>query len=95
MNINALTSYLRHLYVTGILIVIEKLKLPIDGAQDAANYIALAIIGTITWVFVKYIAPKIKISKRLGTALFALAEAYLLFCSEVTATLARFRPVSR
>jgi hypothetical protein len=30
----AITSYLRHLIVTGILIVIERAKLPIEGSED-------------------------------------------------------------
>ena len=75
---NALASYLRHLIVTGLLIAIEKLKLPIEGANAAADVIALAIVGTLSWWFVKYIAPKLKIPKGSGVALFALAAALTL-----------------
>ena len=60
---NALSSYLRHLIVTGILIAVEKLKLPIEGASDAANVIALAIVGTVSWWFVKFVGPKLKVPK--------------------------------
>lgn len=75
---NAFASYLRHLIVTGLLIAIEKLKLPIEGANAAADVIALAIVGTLSWWFVKYIAPKLKIPKGSGVALFALAAALAL-----------------
>ena len=51
---NALASYIRHLIVTGIIILAEKFKLPVDGIEDAANYIALAVIGTGTWLITKY-----------------------------------------
>ena len=56
---NALASYLRHLIVTGILIAVEKLKLPIEGADQAADVIALVVVGTLSWAVVKY-APKLK-----------------------------------
>ena len=58
---NALASYLRHLIVTSILIAVEKLKLPIEGADQAADVIALVVVGTLSWWFVKYVAPKIKL----------------------------------
>ena len=58
---NALASYLRHLIVTGILLAVEKLKLPVEGAESAANTIALFAVGTLSWLFVKYVAPKIKL----------------------------------
>jgi hypothetical protein len=56
---NALASYLRHIIVTGILIAVEKLKLPIEGADQAADVIALVVVGTLSWAVVKY-APKLK-----------------------------------
>ena len=58
---NALASYLRHLIVTGILLAIEKFGLPIEGASQAADAVALFAVGTISWAFVKYVAPKLKI----------------------------------
>lgn len=61
---NALASYIRHLIVTGILLLVEKHKLPIEGADAAADVIALAIVGTLSWWFVKYVAPKIKLLKK-------------------------------
>jgi len=57
---NALTSYIRHIIVTGTRVLFDKLHLPVDGAKDAADVIALAIVGTLSWWFVKYVAPKIK-----------------------------------
>jgi hypothetical protein len=57
---NALASYLRHLIVTGILFAVEKLGLPVEGADAAADVIALAVVGTLSWWVVKYVAPKVK-----------------------------------
>jgi hypothetical protein len=72
----AITSYLRHLIVTGLLIVIERAKLPIEGSEDAANAIALLVIGTLTWALVKY-APAV--AKHLGiTSLILLSSVLLL-----------------
>ena len=56
---NALASYLRHIIVAGILIAVEKLKLPIEGADQAADVIVLVVVGTLSWAVVKY-APKLK-----------------------------------
>lgn len=70
----AITSYLRHLIVTGLLIVIERARLPIEGSEDAANAIALLVIGTATWAFVKY-APDV--AKRLGIAPLIMLGAIL------------------
>lgn len=72
----AIASYIRHLIVTGILVVIERATLPIEGSEDAANAIALFVIGTITWAFVKY-APEL--AKRFGiTPLIILAAILTL-----------------
>lgn len=54
----AITSYLRHLIVTGVLVTIERTNLPVDGSQDAANAISLLAVGTLTWALVKY-APRV------------------------------------
>lgn len=51
---NALTSYLRHLIVTGLVLLVEKQKLPLEGAEEAANVIALAVVGTAVWAAAKY-----------------------------------------
>jgi len=45
---NALASYLRHIIVTGILIAVDKIGLPIEGASAAADIIALAVVGTVS-----------------------------------------------
>ena len=84
---NALASYLRHLIVTALLLAVEKLKLPIEGADKAADVIALAIIGTLSWWFVKYIAPKLKVPKGSGLALFALAISLALLTPSCTVRL--------
>ena len=57
---NALQSYIRHLLVTALLLAIEKFKLPVEGAEDAVNVIALAVTGTISWAVVKYLMPLLK-----------------------------------
>ena len=69
---NALASYLRHLIVTGILLLVEKYRLPVQGAEDAANLIALTVIGTVVWAVAKY-CPEL--AKRLGL----LAACLMLF----------------
>jgi len=75
---NALYSYLRHLFVTGILLAVEKLKLPVEGAEDAANVIALALLGTMSWLFAKYAPSFIKPNKGAGLALvLALGLCFL------------------
>lgn len=84
---NALASYLRHLIVTAILLAVEKLKLPIEGADAAADVVALFIVGTLSWWFVKYVAPKIKVPKGSGLALFALAASLALLTPSCTVTL--------
>ncbi len=51
----ALASYLRHLIVVLLLYVVQKYKLPVDGADAAANAVALGSLGTATWALVKYL----------------------------------------
>ena len=81
---NAITSYLRHLIVTAVLLAVEKLKLPIEGADAAADVIALTVVGTLSWWFVKYVAPRIKVPKKSGVALFALAASLALLTPSCT-----------
>lgn len=57
-TMTAITSYLRHLIVTGVLVVIERTNLPVEGSHDAANAISLLAVGSLTWAIVKY-APQI------------------------------------
>eukprot|EP00112_Aurelia_sp_Birch-Aquarium-sp1_P003890 Seg14393.2 transcript_id=Seg14393.2/GoldUCD/mRNA.D3Y31 product="hypothetical protein" pseudo=true protein_id=Seg14393.2/GoldUCD/D3Y31 len=80
---NPLLSYIRHLIVTGVLIVVEKLKLPVEGAESAANIIALSLIGTLSWLVVKYgkiITDKLKNKLSLMLFLGALAMFSLPSC---------------
>lgn len=57
-GMNAFQSYLRHLIVTGIVLLVEKTKLPIEGAAEAAEVISLLLVGTVTWYGAKY-APQL------------------------------------
>jgi len=84
---NPLTSYLRHLIVTGLLLILAKAKLPEAGAAEAADYLALAAIGTITWAVVKY-APAF--AKHLGL-LSLICNLTLPSCSQLSTTPIWFR----
>jgi hypothetical protein len=55
----ALASYLRHCLVVLILFLVERYKLPVEGAEDAAHAVALAVVGTLTWLLVKY-GPRVR-----------------------------------
>ena len=80
----ALASYLRHLIVALLLLVVQKYQLPADGADAAANAIALAAFGTLTWAVVKYLPG---VAKTLG--LLCLGGACLLLmpsCATTTTT---------
>jgi len=57
---NALASYIRHLIVTGLVIAVEKLGLPTEGLAEGADVVALAVVGTLSWLVVKYLAPYLK-----------------------------------
>jgi len=74
-----LFSYLRHLIVVGVLLLIEKTKLPLDGAEDAAHAIALIVIASITWAIVKY-APKLAKGAGLSAILAALIIPGITSC---------------
>ena len=68
----ALTSYIRHVIVVGVLYLLAKYKLPVEGADEFANAVALVAIGSGTWLLVKY-APKFaKDLGLLGMALLAV-----------------------
>jgi hypothetical protein len=81
----AITSYLRHIIVTAFLLLVEKFRLPVEGSEDAAHAIALILIGTLTWAFVKY-APEL--ARRLGIAALILIPALILMhsCAETPVT---------
>ncbi len=67
---NPISSYLRHLIVSVIVMLLAKYKFPLDGAAPFADAFALSILGTITWAAVKY-APNL--AKAIGLlALFFL-----------------------
>lgn len=59
----AIASYLRHLIVTGLLLLVSSYQLPLAGSEEAANAIALLVLGTGTWVIVKYLP---NLAKYLG-----------------------------
>lgn len=46
--------------MTGILFTVEKIGLPVEGAGEAAEVVALAVVGTLSWWAVKYVLPKLK-----------------------------------
>jgi hypothetical protein len=58
---NALASYLRHLIVTGLMVLVAKYRLPAEGAPEAAQALALLVAGTLTGVMVKYIPAAAKL----------------------------------
>jgi hypothetical protein len=73
---SAITSYIRHLIVVGILLLVSKFGLPLEGANEMANGLALFLIGTGTWAVVKY-APEF--AKQLGLLLFMMV--HIVSCS--------------
>jgi hypothetical protein len=75
-----LFSYLRHLIVVAVLFAVEKTKLPLEGAEDAAHAIALIVIATITWAIVKY-APAIAKGAGLSVLLAALVLPGITSCA--------------
>jgi hypothetical protein len=77
----AITSYIRHLIVTAVLLFVEKTGLPVEGSEDAAHALALILIGSLTWAFVKY-APAA--AKHVGITSLILAAALFILpgCAE-------------
>ena len=57
---NPLFSYLRYLIVTSLVLLAEKLALPAEGLAEAADFVALVVVGSASWFFVKYVAPRFK-----------------------------------
>lgn len=72
---NAISSYLRHLIVTGLVVLVAKYKLPVEGSAAAADALALLALGTVTWLVIKYAPPGL--AKLLGftSAVLLLAVA--------------------
>lgn len=89
----AITSYIRHIIVTSLLLLIEKFKLPVEGSEDAAHAIALIAIGTLTWALVKY-APQF--AKRIGLLVITLIPALLILpsCETLTGSVSYIDPGS-
>jgi hypothetical protein len=81
---NPLLSYIRHLIVTAVILAVEHLKLPVEGAEDAAHVIALGVIGTLTWAVVKY-APAF--AKYLGLMVAFFAVLLMPSCSTVSSAI--------
>ena len=77
---NALLSYIRHLIVTGLVMAVEKLGLPTQGLAEGADVIALAVVGTLSWLVVKYVAPYLKPSTLLLIALCGILTIALPSC---------------
>ena len=77
---NALASYIRHLIVTGLVMAVEKIGLPTEGLAEGADVIALAVVGTLSWVVVKYVAPYLKPSTLLLIALCGILTIALPSC---------------
>lgn len=72
---NAISSYVRHVIVTFIVLLATKWQLPEAGLSDFAEGVALLAIGTITWLLVKY-APEL--AKFLGISAIALLACLIL-----------------
>ena len=95
---NAIQSYIRHLIVTGLVLLIAKYKLPVEGSAEAANALALGAIGTVTWLVIKYAPPGL--AKLLGfTSVLCLGVLSLPSCVPgteypVTATFSYRDPAS-
>lgn len=79
----ALASYLRHLIVVLLLMLVQKYKLPIDGADAAANAFALIVFGTATWAVVKYLP---NLAKSIGLVCIMGASLLLLPSCATTVT---------
>ncbi|MEI8342528.1 MAG: hypothetical protein WCH43_13470 [Verrucomicrobiota bacterium] len=57
-SLNPIASYLRHLIVVGVVLLLAKLKFPMDGASAFADAFSLSLLGSVTWAIVKY-APNL------------------------------------
>jgi hypothetical protein len=77
----AITSYVRHIIVVGVLFLLEKYRFPMEGATEFADGLALAALGTVTWLVVKYLPA---IAKHIG--LLAVLIMSLVSCAELPIT---------
>jgi len=79
---NPLLSYLRHVIVIGVFYLVEKYKLPVEGASEAINWIALTLVTTIAWLVTKYGKElKAKLLTKKGHLPLLLASCFLLLPS--------------
>ena len=81
-TMNPLLSYFRHVIVIGVFYLIEKYKLPTEGAEEAVTWAALIIVTSISWLVTKYglqIFKRIKI--KLGLTLIAFVCLLLPSCT--------------
>lgn len=51
---NAVASYLRHVIVGLVVLAAERIGLPAEGLGVAAEELAVLLVGTLTWLAVKY-----------------------------------------
>jgi hypothetical protein len=86
----ALTSYLRHWIVAGILLWASKYGMSGTGADEMAQGVAMIILGTGTWALVKY-APAL--AKQFGIFPLLLMAFLLPCCTPGQLALARAVPV--
>ncbi|MEI7955033.1 MAG: hypothetical protein WCJ66_07690 [Verrucomicrobiota bacterium] len=75
---NPIASYLRHLIVVGVVLLVEKFKFPMDGADAFADSAALSLLGSVTWLLVKYLPTFAKI---IGLVSLVAAVLGLFFSS--------------
>ena len=75
---NALISYLRHAIVTWLLVILEKYQFPVEGLEDAVNLVVLTALGTLSWAFVKYVAPYLKEPKAIAMLIIGLSTITVL-----------------
>lgn len=80
MNIEPIVSYLRHLVVVAVLFLVEKFKLPVEGSEDLAHAIALLLVGSLTWLLVKY-APRVATTVRNTPNLILISLIGVGMCS--------------
>lgn len=67
-----IASYLRHAITAGVLLLLAKYKFPLEGADMFADAIALGVIGTVTWLIVKYLPEFAKTVGLLAICLMSL-----------------------
>ncbi len=72
---NPIASYIRHLIVTLIVLLLVKFKFPLEGADAFADSLSLFVVATLTWAIVKYMPD---LAKSIGLLSLLLACLILL-----------------